>query len=123
MWNDPNLRSKSVILFLNKQDALERKIRSRRSQLQWFFPEFSRYTLPGSVAAELDHPKNAEYFCAKHFIRDCFLQIAQEGGTSMSHQCFPHFVSAIDTENVGKLLANCCRDIVQRIHLRMHEIL
>ncbi|TRY69096.1 hypothetical protein TCAL_04094 [Tigriopus californicus] len=122
LWNDPNLKQKSVILFLNKQDCLEKKIKSKRSHLSWFFPEFSKYKLPPNIVTELDHPKNVEYFGAKYFIRDCFLQIAQED-CNMSHQCYSHFTSAIDTDNIGKLLTNCCRDIVQRVHLRMHEIL
>jgi len=82
---------------------------------------------------------------ARYFVRDSFLQIAQqlsraarEGGASSSgagpgaspgslgnagHQCYPYFVNMTDTEAVGRLINDSCRDILQRVHLRMHEIL
>ncbi len=45
------------------------------------------------------------------------------GGGPAGPHCYPHFTCAIHTEDVGKLINDCCRDILQRVHLRMHEIL
>ncbi len=48
--------------------------------------------------------------------------VAAGGGPGGPH-CYPHFTCAIHTEDIGKLINDCCRDILQRVHLRMHEIL
>lgn len=40
------LRTISVILFLNKQDVLEEKVKAGRSRLQDYFPEFENYRIP-----------------------------------------------------------------------------
>ena len=39
------------------------------------------------------------------------------------HHVYPHFTCAFDSAEVGRVINNCCRDILQRMHLRMHEIL
>ncbi|KER25002.1 hypothetical protein T265_07454 [Opisthorchis viverrini] len=41
VWTKSPLRDKSIILFLNKQDKLERKVREQRTQLETYFPEYS----------------------------------------------------------------------------------
>ena len=43
------LKHTSVILFLNKQDLLEKKISEGRFKLETYFPDFSTYQLPSSV--------------------------------------------------------------------------
>ncbi|VEL20959.1 unnamed protein product, partial [Protopolystoma xenopodis] len=40
VWTKNPLRDKSIILFLNKQDRLENKVRSKRTSIEDFFPEF-----------------------------------------------------------------------------------
>ena len=47
------LRTISVILFLNKQDLLEDKIRSGKSKLEDYFPEFVHYMLPPEANDEV----------------------------------------------------------------------
>jgi hypothetical protein len=49
IWNNRWLRRISVILFLNKKDLLEEKIRSGRSKLDEYFPEYVPYMLPRKV--------------------------------------------------------------------------
>lgn len=39
------------------------------------------------------------------------------------HNCYPHFTCAFSTDDVGRIINECCRDILQRLHLRNHEIL
>ncbi|TGZ65202.1 hypothetical protein CRM22_005971 [Opisthorchis felineus] len=41
VWTKSPLRDKSIILFLNKQDKLERKVREQRTQLETYFPEYN----------------------------------------------------------------------------------
>ena len=63
---------------------------------------------------------------AKYFIRDNFLQISQQTNQGdkqhRSRHCYPHFTCAVDTENIRRVF-NDCRDIIQRVHLTMYEIL
>jgi len=41
------LQSISVILFLNKQDLLAEKVKTGRSNIEDYFPEYARYTTEG----------------------------------------------------------------------------
>lgn len=127
IWNNRWLRTISVILFLNKQDLLEEKIKSGRSNLEDYFPEFVHYTVPQEGQPEIESGADREFTRAKYFIRDNFLQISQQTSQGDSkqhsaHHCYPHFTCAVDTENIRRVF-NDCRDIIQRVHLRMYEIL
>jgi len=128
IWNNRWLRTISVILFLNKQDLLEDKIRAGRYKLEDYFPGFVDYMIPPEADSELQSGADREFVRAKYFIRDNFLQISQQvGGAGESkvhsgHHCYPHFTCAVDTENIRRVF-NDCRDIIQRVHLRMYEIL
>lgn len=127
IWNNRWLRTISVILFLNKQDLLEEKIKSGKSKLEEYFPEFVHYMVPPEAQQEIDQGADREFTRAKYFIRDNFLQISQQSSQADSkqhnaHHCYPHFTCAVDTENIRRVF-NDCRDIIQRVHLRMYEIL
>jgi len=127
IWNNRWLRTISVILFLNKQDLLEEKIKSGKSKLEDYFPEFIHYMIPPEAGPEIDQGADREFTRAKYFIRDNFLQISQQPSGPDSkqhsqHHCYPHFTCAVDTENIRRVF-NDCRDIIQRVHLRMYEIL
>ena len=127
IWNNRWLRTISVILFLNKQDLLEDKIKSGKSKLEDYFPEFVHYLLPPEAGPEIDSGSDKEFTRAKYFIRDNFLQISQQPSSGdakqhSAHHCYPHFTCAVDTENIRRVF-NDCRDIIQRVHLRMYEIL
>ena len=128
IWNNRWLRTISVILFLNKQDLLEEKITQGRSKLEDYFHEFVQYEIPPEALPEIEqHGADREFTRAKYFIRDNFLQVSQHTGAGDSkqhnaHHCYPHFTCAVDTENIRRVF-NDCRDIIQRVHLRMYEIL
>jgi len=127
IWNNRWLRTISVILFLNKQDLLEEKIKSGKSKLENYFPEFVHYMIPSEAGPEIDQGADREFTRAKYFIRDNFLQISQQPSgpdckQHSAHHCYPHFTCAVDTENIRRVF-NDCRDIIQRVHLRMYEIL
>ncbi|CAH8864855.1 unnamed protein product [Trichobilharzia szidati] len=42
IWRKSPLREKSIILFLNKQDKLEKKIREQRTLFENYFPEYNK---------------------------------------------------------------------------------
>lgn len=127
IWNNRWLRTISVILFLNKQDLLEDKIKSGKSKLEDYFPEFVHYLIPPEAQPDINEGADREFTRAKYFIRDNFLQLSQQTSQGDSkqhsgHHCYPHFTCAVDTENIRRVF-NDCRDIIQRVHLRMYEIL
>ncbi|VDK46911.1 unnamed protein product [Anisakis simplex] len=132
IWNNRWLKTISVILFLNKQDLLEEKIKSKRHLLETYFPEFANYQLPAD--ATYDASDDPAVVRAKYFIRGEFLasyltsinglllgRISTAAGDGR-HHCYPHFTCAVDTENIRRVF-NDCRDIIQRIHLRQYELL
>lgn len=119
IWNNRWLKTISVILFLNKQDLLEEKIKSRRHPLEAYFQEFVNYQIPNDASA--DASDDLEVVKAKYFIRGEFLRISTAAGDGR-HHCYPHFTCAVDTENIRRVF-NDCRDIIQRIHLRQYELL
>lgn len=46
LLNSRWLRTISVILFLNKQDLLQEKVRAGKSKIEDYFPDFARYRTP-----------------------------------------------------------------------------
>ena len=108
--------------------SFQEKITSGRSRLEDYFPEFVHYIVPPEAQPEIEQQgADREFTRAKYFIRDNFLQISQHTGQGdnkqhNAHHCYPHFTCAVDTENIRRVF-NDCRDIIQRVHLRMYEIL
>jgi hypothetical protein len=128
-WIELTLTLDILIQHLNflLQDLLEEKIKSGKSKLEEYFPEFVHYMVPPEAQQEIDQGADREFTRAKYFIRDNFLQISQQSSQADSkqhnaHHCYPHFTCAVDTENIRRVF-NDCRDIIQRVHLRMYEIL
>lgn len=126
IWNNRWLKTISVILFLNKQDLLERKVVQEKWDIGQFFKEYYDYRLPEDTKEKANKTNEPpELTKAKCFIRDQFLQISSVSnnqGSTSTHFCYPHFVCAVDTENVRRVF-NDCKDIIQRMHLRQYELL
>lgn len=128
VWTNRFLQRVSVILFLNKQDQLRAKILDGRFKLEEHFPSFKHYSSPTlnknerrlSDVATMTK-KELEFNRAKCFIRDEFLKICNKSSNGM-HMCYPHFTTAIDTENIKKVFMDC-RNIIRKIHLDRFGIL
>lgn len=63
----------------------------------------------------------------KHVTCPSFLSLqriskATESDPRHPHYLYPHFTTAIDTENIRRVFSSC-RDIIQREHLRKYELL
>jgi len=56
--------------------------------------------------------------CSFHF----FLQRLSQKSHDGRHYCYPHFTTAVDTENIRRVF-DSCRDIIQRMHLQKYELL
>lgn len=122
LWNNRWLKNISTILFLNKLDLLTEKIIAGRSKLEDVFPEFARYQIPADSTILRTPNENPEVTRAKYFIRDEFLRISAPTSDNSRHHCYPHFTTAVDTENIRRVF-NDCRDIIQRMHLMQYELL
>jgi guanine nucleotide-binding protein G(s) subunit alpha len=119
IWTNRWLKTISVILFLNKQDLLRKKIVEEKRKIEDYFPEYANYQIPADAQAEQGEPP--ELVKAKYYIRGQFLTISMKDGNTR-HHCYPHFTCAIDTENIRRVF-NDCRDIIQRMALRQYELL
>ncbi|XP_061094845.1 guanine nucleotide-binding protein G(olf) subunit alpha isoform X2 [Conger conger] len=119
IWNNRFLRTISVILFLNKQDMLAEKVLAGKSKIEDYFPDYARYSIPNETTPEPGEDPRVTR--AKFFIRDEFLRICTASG-DRSRYCYPHFTCAVDTENIRRVFKDC-RDIIQRMHLHIYELL
>lgn len=93
-------RETSFILFLNKQDVLEKKVKT--SHLKDHFPG---YTGP-----------NFNYEKAKEFILSMYM--AKRPPT---HDIYPHFTMATDTENITFVFKSV-RSTILRLHLKDYNL-
>ncbi|XP_066138652.1 G protein alpha q subunit [Euwallacea fornicatus] len=93
----PWFQNSSIILFLNKKDLLEEKIMV--SHLVDYFPEF--------VGAKQDHIAAREYIL-KVYLRE---------NPDPERQCYSHFTTATDTENI-KLVFCAVKDTIMQSALK-----
>lgn len=102
IWKNRWLEKVSIILFLNKEDLLEEKIRIKPLPAE----EFPDYT--GGNNPDL----------AKQYIKDLFMKIGKE---TEDKRVYPHFTTAISTENVKRVF-EACKDIIQQLHLQQYGL-
>eukprot|EP00057_Strongylocentrotus_purpuratus_P026298 XP_011680772.1 PREDICTED: guanine nucleotide-binding protein G(s) subunit alpha [Strongylocentrotus purpuratus] len=149
LWKNRFLKETSVIVFLNKQDILADKIRSGRTKMQYYFPEYDDYTPPPTIEPaeeqcccfvtrsmqerqrrkestfpELGMIQSREFFKVKSFIKDKFTELSTVQNTAIKFRkcCYPHYTCAVDTENIKKVF-HYCEDIIQRENLKKYELL
>lgn len=109
VWNSRFLRNSGFILFLNKQDLLQEKVNSGLS-IGTYFKEYHQY----QVTAK-DGDAHDEYNRTRHFIKDKFMKITENPSEEevryekdvyrkcKDRQCYWHFTTATDTNNVKKV--------------------
>ncbi|KJE93958.1 guanine nucleotide binding protein [Capsaspora owczarzaki ATCC 30864] len=102
IWKNRWLEKVSVILFLNKEDLLEEKIRVK--------------ALPADEFPDYNGGNNPE--AAKAYIKDIFMKIGRE---TEHKRVYPHFTTAISTENVKRVF-DACKDIIQQLHLMQYGL-
>ncbi|KAI3386208.1 hypothetical protein SNEBB_010835 [Seison nebaliae] len=134
IWKNKFLRNISIILFLNKKDLLDTKIRSGKSPIENYFPEYKEFaqnyrTTNKTVNNNNNNNKgDLDVEKAKNFIKEKFMSITvqhmnnatKRDKDNETHQCYTHFTCAVDTENIRRVF-NDCKDIIQRVHLRQYE--
>jgi guanine nucleotide-binding protein G(s) subunit alpha len=116
IWNNRWLKRTSVVLFLNKQDLLERKTLEGRFKLESYFPEFANYQLPFTCNDTEGKDSMDVYLRAKYFIRSLFVHITRftpcEG-----KRLYSYFTTAVDTNNIERVFI-ACRKIITEENLR-----
>ncbi|XP_045457655.1 guanine nucleotide-binding protein G(f) subunit alpha [Melitaea cinxia] len=113
VWQSRFLLEAGLIVFLNKQDLLQRKINEGRS-IAPYFPRYNTFEAQGD-----------EYTKTKLFIRSMFAALTNKprapgaapaerfvvGSARRARECYFHFTTATDTDNVRTVF----RDVHQII--------
>ncbi|KAH8365259.1 hypothetical protein KR084_006757 [Drosophila pseudotakahashii] len=98
----PYFRDASFILFLNKQDLFEDKI--KKTHLVDYFPEYNG-------------PKR-DAQAAQYFILRMFLSVNPDPDKMV----YPHFTVATNTENI-ELVFTAVKDTIMDLHLEKHNLM
>ncbi|CAH0549764.1 unnamed protein product [Brassicogethes aeneus] len=121
IYKNQYLQTSGLIVFLNKQDILEKKIKEGR-KLEPAFPEFKNYE-----PKEKDCNANDYYEKAKYFMRQKIYDIAQKPvvieravrGTLVTEELpkrkpYIHFTVATNTKNIKKVFDSVQEIILER---------
>ncbi|KAG7312667.1 hypothetical protein JYU34_000992 [Plutella xylostella] len=123
VWQSRFLLEAGLIVFLNKQDLLENKIKQGKS-IATYFPEYNEYKAAGD-----------EYTRTRLFIRSMFADVTtrkrerKKMSTSAEkfivlegnkpRECFFHFTTATDTDNVAAVFRDVHQIILKQIFSSM----
>lgn len=92
----------SIILFLNKTDLLNKKVRSADTNVLWYFPQFT-----GDSHSMKD---------VQNFILEMFISVKRDPKKPLFH----HFTTAVDTENI-KVVFNAVKDTI--LHRNLESLM
>lgn len=92
----------SVILFLNKTDLLDKKVRSHDTNVRWYFPQFD-----GDSHSMKD---------VQNFVLNLFVSVKRDPKKPLFH----HFTTAVDTENI-KVVFNAVKDTI--LHRNLESLM
>ncbi|KAH8272214.1 hypothetical protein KR018_011736 [Drosophila ironensis] len=95
--NNNTFKGISLILFLNKTDLLEQKVRNPETDIRWYYPQFN-----GNPHSLLD---------VQNFILQMFMSVRRSNSTS---RIYHHFTTAIDTRNINIVFSSVKDTILQR---------
>lgn len=95
--NNNTFKGISIILFLNKTDLLEEKVRNPETDIRWYYPHFN-----GNPHSLLD---------VQNFILQMFMSVRR---TCSSSTIYHHFTTAIDTQNIHIVFNSVKDTILQR---------
>ncbi|XP_030376918.1 guanine nucleotide-binding protein subunit alpha homolog [Scaptodrosophila lebanonensis] len=94
--NNNTFKGISIILFLNKTDLLEQKVRNPETDIRWYYPQFN-----GNPHSLLD---------VQNFILQMFMSVRRSSTSRIYH----HFTTAIDTRNINVVFNSVKDTILQR---------
>ncbi|KAJ3387309.1 Guanine nucleotide-binding protein G(t) subunit alpha-2 [Lobulomyces angularis] len=102
------LKTVPIILFLNKMDLLEIKLKSSKSKLDQFFTDF--HEIVGKPNASSRDMKTVKLYFKKKFHKKC-----------LKHDTYTHFTTSTDTK-LMKAVILAVNDIVLRANLTSYGI-
>ena len=94
--NNNTFKGISIILFLNKMDLLDQKVKNPETDIRWFYPQFN-----GNPHSLLD---------VQNFILQMFMSVRK----SQQSRTYHHFTTAIDTRNINVVFNSVKDTILQR---------
>lgn len=94
--NNNTFKGISIILFLNKMDLLEVKVKNPETDIRWFYPQFH-----GNPHSLMD---------VQNFILQMFMSVRK----SQQSRTYHHFTTAIDTRNINVVFNSVKDTILQR---------
>lgn len=96
--NNTTFKNISIILFLNKKDLLEQKVRDTDTDIRWYYPQFA-----GNSHSIVD---------VQNFILQLFMNVHTGNHTRTYH----HFTNAVSTRNI-ELVFQSVKDIILKRNL------
>lgn len=94
--NNKTFQGISLILFLNKTDLLEQKVKNPETDIRWYYPQFT-----GNPHTIIE---------VKNFILQMFMSVRKNTKTQIYH----HFTNAVDTQNIQYVFTSVKDTILQR---------
>ena len=92
-------------------------------KMEPYFPAIEAYTPPEDTDISPGRKDyDSRFHTARWFIREQFLRISAYSTTNDVRRLYPHFTTAIDTDNIRKVFSDCKR-IVNLINLRDFHML
>jgi guanine nucleotide-binding protein subunit alpha, other len=104
VWQNRFLYSAGVIVFLNKQDIMEEKIRSGKL-IGTYFPKYYQYRLSAQDGNVFDECNKTRCFIRQNLIDVTKIvpRRVSNIGRDRPRECFFHFTVATDTNNIRKV--------------------
>ncbi|KFB39957.1 AGAP009457-PA-like protein [Anopheles sinensis] len=94
--NNITFQGISIILFLNKTDLLQQKVKNPETDIRWYYPQFT-----GNPHSILD---------VQNFILQMFMNVRKNTKTPIYH----HFTNAVDTQNIQVVFSSVKDTILHR---------
>uniref|UniRef100_A0A182F597 Guanine nucleotide-binding protein subunit alpha homolog n=3 Tax=Nyssorhynchus TaxID=44543 RepID=A0A182F597_ANOAL len=94
--NNTTFQGISIILFLNKTDLLQQKVKNPETDIRWYYPQFT-----GNPHSILD---------VQNFILQMFMNVRKNTKTPIYH----HFTNAVDTQNIQVVFSSVKDTILNR---------
>lgn len=94
--NNQSFQGISIILFLNKKDLLEQKVKDPETDIRWYFNQFT-----GNPHSLLD---------VQNFLLHMFMNVRKNTKTPIYH----HFTNAVDTGNIQVVFSSVKDTIFHR---------
>uniref|UniRef100_A0A182MWF4 G protein alpha subunit n=1 Tax=Anopheles culicifacies TaxID=139723 RepID=A0A182MWF4_9DIPT len=94
--NNTTFEGISIILFLNKTDLLQQKVKNPETDIRWYYPQFT-----GNPHSILD---------VQNFILQMFMNVRKNTKTPIYH----HFTNAVDTQNIQVVFSSVKDTILHR---------